>query len=188
MLDEQFFVLSSHSWISAWRQLHFFAKLLLQLFLPSFSVRVYYTVFKQLPAVFFLVRKELCKGLSRQKWPLIASYKPAELHTHIYTYTSTLSVTRWAQWEVLAKRAAIVCMRVLVFSQEIYSCLKQPAPFLLNHYTMDMLIWSSTWDKRSKMGFLLSVVIWLWTVLHTEVMISQSPGISPMCTSSGTCF
>lgn len=107
-------------------------------------------------------------------------------HTYIYTYTRTLPVTHWAQWEVPAKRAAIVRMRVLVFSQEIYSCLKQPAPFFLNHDTMDMLKRSSTWDKSSKMGFLLYVVIWLWTVLHTEVMTTQSTGISPMCRTSRT--
>ncbi len=29
------------------------------------------------------------------------------------------------------------------------------------------------------MGFLLYVVIWLWAVLHTEVMTTQSAGVSP---------
>lgn len=100
-------------------------------------------------------------------------------HMHTRTHTHTLSLTHWAQWEVSAKRAAIVHMRALVFSQEIYSSLKQPAPFPLNHNTMDMLIWSSTWDKSSKTGFLLNILIWLWTVLHTEVMTTQSARVVP---------
>lgn len=68
-----------------------------------------------------------CKRLTQgTKWPLIAPHKAYWL-TH--TPINTLSVTHRAQWEVPAKRAVIVRMRAPVFSQEIYSSPKQPAPF-----------------------------------------------------------
>lgn len=43
-----------------------------------------------------------------------------------------LSAMQAAQWEVPAKRAVIVPGRELLFFEEIYSCLMQPAFFLLS--------------------------------------------------------
>lgn len=117
--------------------------------------------------------KALQKAYPGTKWPLLPPRKARwATHPRIYTFTCTLPVTHWAQWEVPGERAAFVRVGVPVFSPEIYSCPKQPAHFPLNHDTMDMLIRSSTWDKSSKMVFflvfLLYVVIWpgLWCTLR----------------------
>lgn len=155
--------------------------LLCRLF-TSFSV--YSTAEKRLPTVHLLVRAEPVKGPSRHK---MASDSPTQcLLIDTHTQTHTVSVTRSAQWEVPAKRAAIVHMRALGFSPEIYSSLKQPAPFPLNHNTMDMLIWSSTWDKSSKMGLLLYLLIWLWSLCFTQRWWQLYPLASDQCTNFGT--
>lgn len=44
-----------------------------------------------------------------------------------------------------------------------------------------MLIWSSTWDKSSKMGFLLYVVIWLWRLCCTLRWWQLNPLASHPC-------
>lgn len=153
-------------------------------FSSFFSTNVFCTVLKWLPGVCLLWKKSPFKVPSTHKMASDSPMQSLLSYTHAHTHTFTVSYigTLRAQWEVAAKRAAIVPVRVRVFSQEIYSCLNQPAPFLLNHYTMDMLIWSSTWDKSFKMCFLLYVVIWFWTARHTEVVTTQSPGISAVCT------
>lgn len=93
------------------------------------------------------------RGFSTKNQPKhkMASAKP------LHTFKQTLSVTHWAQWEVPPKRAAIVCVGVLVSSKEIYSSLKQFSHSSCNHNTMDMLIWSLMGDKSSKKGFFLCV-------------------------------
>lgn len=153
-------------------------------FSSFFSTTVFCTVLKWLPDVCLLWKKSPFKVPSTHKMASDSPMQSLLSYTHAHTHTFTVSYTGTlrAQWEVAAKRAAIVPVRVRVFSQEIYSCLNQPAPFLLNHHTMDMLIWSSTWDKSFKMCFLLYVVIWFWTARHTEVVTTQSPGISAVCT------
>lgn len=95
-------------------------------------------------------------------------------HTHC-----RLSVKQAAQWEVPAKRAVIVPVGELLLSAEIYSCLKQPAFFLLSrlhHGHANQVL--KVRQKHKNRLFPLRVVAWPWTALHAEVMTTQSAGIS----------
>lgn len=120
----------------------------------------------------------------------VASDRPCCVSAHT---DSRLSATQAAQWDVPAKRAAIVPVRELLFSGEIYSCLKQPAFFLLSrlhhgHANKVLNVRQKPKNRRFFLffSFFLHVEAWPWTLLHAEVMTTQSAGVSLACTQGQT--
>lgn len=110
-------------------------------FLTILSAAVVCAVLKWLPDVCLLWEWSPFKDPSAHK---MASDSPDANPSQLHTHTHLLSVTLETQWEVPAKRAAFVPVRVrLLFSRDLQPSETARPPSLLNHSAMDMLIWPS---------------------------------------------
>lgn len=83
----------------------------------------------------------------------LAQSLPSYTHIHMGAHTHTHTVTQWAQWEVPAKRVAIMLKSADLFSRDLQQFESTRAFFSpLYHNTMDMLICSLNTRQKLQNG------------------------------------